>query len=141
MGQRRAGSRWKSCTKMADPQMPPSLEVSGNELCLLLGQRAPRETAIWHREWDAEANWHGSQCHAPAGLRAEAPANWHRGKTFFRLVQLFCVDFVVHLPVSFTGEVLTHALGTVCSQESPLMAFLGKGWAEEAGCVQCQGLH
>lgn len=51
------------------------------------------------------------------------------------------MDFVVHLPVSFTGEVLTHALGTVCSQDSLLMAFLERGWAEEAGCVQSQGLH
>lgn len=42
------------------------------------------------------------------------------------LVQLFCKAFVVTLPGSFTGEALTHALGTVCSQDILLMAWLEK---------------
>lgn len=130
------GSLWKSYDQNGQPSKPPSPEVSGDEPCLLPGPRALRETAIWHREGGAEANWHGGQCHAPAGLRAEPPANWHQGRTFFLLVQLFCMDFVVPLPVSFMGEVLTHALGTVCSHDSLPMAFLEKDWAEEAGCVR-----
>lgn len=68
--------------------MLPSPEVSGDELCLLPGLRALRETAIWHRERDTEASWHLGQCHAPAGLWAGPPANWHQGKSFFGLVQL-----------------------------------------------------
>lgn len=148
LGQRSVGSKVESyslceecATKMANPQMPPPPAVRGDELCLLPGQWAVRDTAIRHRERDAEANWHLGQCRAPSGLRAEPPAHWHQGKSFFLLVQLFCMDFAAHLPVSFTGEVLTHALGSVCSQDSLLMAFLEKGWAEETGRVQSQGLH
>lgn len=93
--------------------LPPSPKVSGDELGLLRGPRAQRGTAIWHQERYAEANWHPSQHHVPTRLWAEPPANWCQGKSFFGLVQLLYMDFVVNLPVSFTGGVPAHALGTV----------------------------